>query len=82
MKPGDRYRVKSTPITRRYGVRTHGAFQAPADCKAWPGDVGIVTERTRTTTDGHVCTSLHLAFDRGRCISLPFDLEDFVRVRK
>ena len=82
MKPGERYRVKSTPILRRYGVRTGGSWQAKGDDRAWPGDVGIVVERRWTAHDGSTCSDLRLEFDRGRSVdAVTADLADFVRVR-
>lgn len=68
MKPGDRYRVKSTAVLRRYGIRTYGTFQAKGDDHVWPGDSGTVVERRWTPGSGPPSSGLWLEFSRGRSL--------------
>lgn len=80
---GQRWKVKRNPITKQYGVRTHGAWQAKGDDHAWPGEVGTVVEWTWTTTDGAPMSCLKLEFERGRAVSVDLaDLCDFLIVSK
>ncbi len=81
MKAGERYRVKSTQITRRYGVRVRGGARGD-DC-AWPGEVGTVVERRWTAaTTGEAMSGLWLEFPRGRSHAVRcLDPADFVRVK-
>ncbi len=80
---GQQWKVKTTPITRKYGVRTGGAWAAKADCVAWPGEVGTVAEHTWTAaSDGTPMSALFLEFSRGRQVSVDnADLADFLKVK-
>ena len=88
VKPGEAFKVKSTPITREFGFRVYG--QSAADCKAWPGEVGVVVERKWTAaSNGQPMSGLWLEFSRGRSVSLGSDEQFFngdaeylIRVKK
>lgn len=70
MKVGEKYRVKSTPDLRKYGVRTRGSWQARGDDRAWPGDVCTVVETKWTSPSGYPMSQITLEFERGRMVPL------------
>jgi hypothetical protein len=75
VKPGEWYRVKATPLLRRYGVSVSGALDR-ADTAAWPLEVGTVELRTWTSRSGEPMSALWLVFSRGRRVSIPCVPED------
>lgn len=81
--PEQRWKVKSNPVTRKYGVTMRSILSA-LDCKGWPGEVGTVVKRTWSgVTDGEPWTNsgLWLELSRGRSYPVEcLDLADFVKV--
>lgn len=81
---GQLWKVKSTPITRKYGVDVHRHYCTEAerrmDNKAWPGEIGTVQ---RITWENNPEGSLALVFERERRVWVnSADLADFILVRK
>jgi hypothetical protein len=84
MKNGERYKVKSNPQNRRYGVRCYNpTFEN--DCHLAPGEIGTVVERRWVAGDGSKMSGLWLEFNRGRQKSVdhmdPMDRGQFIRVK-
>jgi len=82
--PGQRWKVKSNPITRKYGVRARGSNEM--DCKAWPGEIGTIEERTwgGKYEDGTewVNSGMWINFERGRSTNVDIvELANFLRVK-
>jgi hypothetical protein len=75
VKPGEWYRVKATPLLRRYGVSVSGATDR-ADSAAWTLEVGTVELRTWTAHNGDTMSALRLTFSRGRSVMIPRVPED------
>lgn len=69
-RTGDRVRVKSTAITRKYGVPVSvPSWGHRADCVAWPGEIGTVVEYVGGP-DHSRWTGHRIEFDRGRTLHL------------
>lgn len=82
--PGQVWKVKQNPITRKYGVRVSGGSKL--DTHAHPGELGTIEERVWSgVTDGEAWTNhgLRINFSRGRYTSVDCaDLSDFILVKK
>lgn len=63
MKEGEKYKVKSTPILRQYGI--HCRSYEPNDCKVWPGEVGEVE-----VYEGNGWKGMRLVFSRDRQVQI------------
>lgn len=63
-KQGDKYRVKCTPILRRYGMRCSLGEHA-SDYKVWPKEIGVVV-----VFQGNGWQGMQLEFSRGRTVQL------------
>lgn len=73
---GDRVRVKSTVITRKYGIRVHVPHWGNKhDDHAWPGEVGTVVE-FKGGPAGDQWTGHRIEFDRGRTFLLSTTPDD------
>jgi hypothetical protein len=66
---GDQFKIKATPITRKYGVSVGGAWRAKGDDAAWPGEIGTV-ERSEWQGGNHTMHAYWLVFSRGRQIAM------------
>ena len=69
IKAGDQFKVKSTPITRKYGVSVGGPWRAKGDDVAWPGEIGVV-ERSEWKGGDHDMHGYWLVFSRGRRVAM------------
>mgnify|MGYP001602317650 CR=1 FL=1 len=49
-KVGDHFKVKATPVLRKYGIQVGGAWRSAHDSKVWPGEIGVVIEASWTWT--------------------------------
>ena len=82
--PGQTWKVKSNPITKKYGVSTYRGVKG--DDRASPGELCTVEERRWSgVTDGVPWenSGLWIVFSRGRENSVDcVDLSDFLIVRK
>lgn len=70
LREGQRLKIVSNPITRRYGVRAGGPYRAKGDDAIWPGEIGVVTRVPYTAHDGSLMAHWSVEFDRGRRVTL------------
>lgn len=63
IKAGDKFRVKSTPILRQYGIRC--GSDDPYNCKVWPKEIGTVR-----VYQGNGWKGMELVFKNSRTIQI------------